>query len=336
MLSVALFLVVRVALFAPYADNLTRVDSRRLQSLAKADLISEQTRTEAPQILIMGTSRLMPLRLPRMEERLGLPPGSSLNLSSPGADFFYLETVLRRNPALLTNASALVIDLLPLQAADSHNFDERGEFFLRYATLGQRLASDSLPSKAVGVADLIIPARSHAQSPHQWRTVIQELNLPTEERLDRISTIPMKELSDWAETTRHVMEARNEGNGFTTIIDLFFPERGLIANQVNALDRIIESLPDSCQLILVWLPFREDARDHVAQSPAKTRTQNEFRGMLEGISDPQVSLHWFERPEDMGLRPEFYAADGAHFTLFGMPRVSKRLAELIEPHLPPR
>ena len=94
----------------------------------------------------MGTSRALLLNAPNLARLIDKPKNEVINLASLGADFTFMEMILRRNPKILQNAKIVIFDVMPMQVMKNNNYDERGEFFLRFASLEQRLNARGLVS----------------------------------------------------------------------------------------------------------------------------------------------------------------------------------------------
>lgn len=328
--ALAILFASRFLLLVPQFESTTQADSRPLRNLFMADLTCELRERDQPEILLLGTSRTVLIPPEAMERRLKLPPGSVLNLSRGGAKFFFLETILKRNPDVLKGVKVLLIDVLPFQALYGV---KRGEFFLRYASLKQRLDARLVRAKAVGVADFLLPVRSHPQDPIQWRTGIQQLREAPRDRYDRLRAVPISNFKGFTKGAKRLTEARRQGTGGIAIANLFFSGSNFVPNELNSLHNIIDMVPDDCRDILVWLPFRDDSRNIVQQSDNKSLSQQKFRVFLESIDDPKVELHWFEEASEINVEQGEYKPDGAHFTRRALRKVARTFAALARPHL---
>lgn len=331
-LALAILLAARIAFLVPATDRMIQIDSRGLRALFMADLECDLRETSNPEILLLGTSRIMNMAARRLEQPLKLPPGSVLNLSSAGATFFHLETVLKRNPEVLDGAKVILLDVVPFQATYTA---ERGEFFLRFASMRQRMNTRTILSKVVGVGDFLLPVISHAQDPFQWHTGCKQLHEPPHDRYERLKNIRLSSFGPLPEAHLIEMRRRSGALGDVTLNFLFgvVGDDLLVPSDISSLLNIIDLAPDDCRIILAWLPYRDDLREIVKQSPKKSLRKKTFRELLQSIDDPKVELHWFEEASEIHVKQEEYKRDGAHFSPAGLHKVATTLAELARPHL---
>ena len=328
-LALLILMGVRLALALFDSDIVTYIDSRRTRDLFRNDLKSERFAPDPPEIILIGTSRMQQIQPKSLAEPLGLNEHNIANLASPGADFVYIETVMRRNPEVLRNAKVIVLDVMPMQAVGNFNYDERGEFFLRVASLTQRLHAQGALSKLTAIADLIVPARSHAQDPYQWRKGFARIGMTLENRELYLDGVSLDQFDLWLSHRKRLDEFDQRNELVNAFAEMLFASPETVPNQTDALHRIVDMTPENCKLILLWLPFRNDVRDIAAKSSTMTASRAKFKKLLEDLDDPKVQLTWIERPEDMGISDVDYNADGVHFSPPGVQRVTQIYASLI-------
>ncbi len=332
-LAVVVLLLARTALSFVNQDHVAPIDSRRVQAMLLNDLQCEARVDSPPQVVVLGTSRTILLNKNRLAQQLGVPQDAVVNLSSLGADFFYMETVLRRHPDILRNAKVVVFDVMPMQAMNNHNYNERGEFFVRFASLQQRLNARGVVSKAASLGELVLPVKSFAQDPSEWRGAFCRVDMNADQFRNYLTGIPLDRFGDWTTTTERIADAERAGKGMQEFTELFFVGPDVMPNQVNALQHLIDMTPKDCTVIPAWLPFRGDVMAYVAQSQDKRESRDQLKQLLEGIDDPRVELQWYDKPQDIGLTPNDYENDGAHFQPTGVTRLTELYADLIRPHL---
>lgn len=331
--AVLILAVVRVLIGIAPDYAVTHIDSRLVKHVFVNDGRSELNAATPPKVVLLGTSRTQPLKPRMLENLLNLSQREVVNLALPGTDFLMMETTLRRNPRILQSAEVLLIDIVPLQAMLARNPIERSEFFLRFATLNQRIHARSPRDKIVALADFALPFKSHAQEPYQWRTSVGRLAKTKDERRKSYLLAPEDDFQDWKETVDVISRAEQRGERTRAVLDVLFKKPIVVPNEVFALERILEAAPERCRIIFVWLPFRQDTWKIVEDSEVLSESRDTFKSIIRTIDDPRLEVHWFERPEDIGLAPGDYADDGAHFRLAGIARIAETYAELARAHL---
>ncbi len=332
--AVGVLLLVRVAIGLFDEDKLLQINSRWVHNLMINEVKCEEAEGAPPEVIVMGTSRARTMGPRIFARHLGRPPQDVINLATTGADFSNMETVLRRNPAIVRNARVLIMDIMPMQIMNHQNYDERGGFFLRYASLQQRIHAQGLVSKAAGLGDLVLGVGSHAQDAYQWRMGIARLDMTEPEWESYVHGVSLEGFNDWMALVDDVGSARLQGRLIEECAKIMFTEPDVVPNQIAALKNIIAMTPEDCVIVGVWLPFREDVQELVNRSTTLSASEETFKKVIASVEVPKFTVRWFETPEDMGLTANDYTDDGVHFSPSGVDRLAQTYATIAQQYLP--
>ncbi|MFP6581770.1 MAG: hypothetical protein VCD00_04365, partial [Candidatus Hydrogenedentota bacterium] len=100
-LALGIFLVVTVVMHLLPGDTFVEADSVVIRNMKVTETEYRAYDITSPKLLILGTSRLGDTDVKALANEAGLNRSEVLNLSSPGATFFYIDSFLRHHPRIL-------------------------------------------------------------------------------------------------------------------------------------------------------------------------------------------------------------------------------------------
>ena len=277
-----------------------------------------------PRVLLLGSSRFEALRTADVAAAFEVRTEEVTNLSRSGSQFWDSLTLLRRNPELLTNVEFVIMDLYPAAVHVSVLFPEDDVLFLGQATWAERWLVHAPASRLRALADPIIPIWTKRLRVTNWIAVMTQLAGGADATAQIRNTTRLEDAPDRLNLEHTVLAAA---------LDRLFPDGPISEVQLHALRELADLMPERTQLLLVWLPFRSDFQDLVAATPERAASEQRFREVVKGFTHPRVKIAWLEEPASLGLEPQDYMPDGAHFHSSGRARLVQALARLGKPHL---
>jgi hypothetical protein len=285
----------------------------------------------SPKILIMGSSRLVGTEVEILSSQTGLPLEKVHNLSTPGATFFFIESFLRRHPKTVEELELLVIDILPYQVMRTSNFQESDPYFLRYATLDQRFNAESTTDCILATSDFAIPAWSRSQPPSAWMSGFRRSNMDLPALEADISRRPRQDFPNWGKLIALMAEARKTENGAQKLnAGIFFSTANVARNQVDALSKILDLVPENCRVALVWLPLSASTLEIIEDSPQMIESRDTFNAIIDALNHPKLKVYRYETPEQIGINNSDYTNDGIHFKPKGRRKITRTIANMYQ------
>lgn len=279
----------------------------------------------SPEVVVLGTSRLLDLEVGTLHT-FGVDRPTLL-LSQPGNTFLDVELLLRRNPDLVARCRLFVVDTVPtMLRVDPYEMDRK---LLRFASLAERARMPGL-ERLRGLADAVLPVFSERHSLAQWIDALGLWTLSAEERLAETE-------GRWRRTidrqrNRAALRRLAGGVGYNAYTLEFVAPRGeggrFHERQLEALDHVLDALPEGCEPLFLFLPFRPSLREAIESDPERSRRWAEFRNYARYLQLEGVSYSWNESAPALGLRSDDYE-DGIHFTELGNHKVGRLLAGVI-------
>ncbi len=322
--AVVLFFGVRIIFFL-IPDPLYPLASDSFQSVEMDSESRFRSHAYRPRVLFMGTSRLMGVSSAQVARQLGLSSDVCSNLSREGVNFFRIHSFLKRNPEVLENLEILVVDIVPAQLYSTVWSDESGVGFLRYGSFAEKIRSRGIHGKMLVIADTIVSFRSNRYAPHEWRiglfgTYDEKLAFNNYQRLA------------WAREVMGGLGKLDMHDIMTLVLGDEFPNPIPFPAQGYALREILDRLPAHTEVLLVRWPYRDDARAIIESTDELRESDRSYRDYAETIAKERqnVTVEWYDRASDMGLKFKDYNGDGAHFSRSGLLKAANEIASIIK------
>ncbi|MBN2311029.1 MAG: hypothetical protein JXR94_18785 [Candidatus Hydrogenedentes bacterium] len=275
-----------------------------------------------PEVLIMGTSRLMECCFDPLAEALALRPEEVMSLSRPTNSFWPIRLLLQRNPGMLDGARVVVIDLLPYQIRERPDFPESDTLFLGYASLRERLDCSELRARVLTAADWLLPLWSERRTVEYWRKGIGTSLLSEGD-----FAVTMQELARSGSAEQMArMRTFGPGSFLRVFYFLYLPLTPISANEVRALDEIIDMMPEDTQLLLIMPPLIEDL--HEALTGLRLEQYTDFQDYMRSMQRPGVTVLFCDEPSAYGFEREDFV-EGVHFTDSGYRKLLALFADVI-------
>jgi len=299
----------------------------RNMKISDADYLTSGS--PSPRMLIAGSSRLIPQDHVAVAKEALLSPDQVLNVSSPGATFFYVDTFLKRHPEVTKDLQLLVIDVMPSQIMFGNHFKESAAFFLRNASAAQRIRVREFDNRVKAIMDLCLPTWSRSQTPHGWAKGIRRIDMDAGEVKEDILSRSRFEMPRWRKMMAMMDRVRKkEGAAQNRTRIMLYPKPDISRNQMDALHNIINRVPDDCRIALVWLPLVAESQSKINIGPNTSASQKALTTFLESIVDSKLHVYRYLHSNELGLGESHYTLDGVHFTPDGSALVSEKLGEI--------
>lgn len=324
-IALALCLAARIALI-PLDEERLYLDG---DEGSRSYLVTEQRYRvrgpAAPEVVVLGTSRLLDLEPDALAVH-GVGGPIAL-LPQPGNTFYDAELLLARNPGLVAQCELLVVDLVPTMLRVDPWAMERK--FLRFASVADRAAVPG-PGALRALADWLFPLVSERHSAAQW---IEGISLWWRPPAERLRIVEQRWRSTIAFNRRQsALRRRQSGIEYNPYTLEFVAPAGeggrWHPRQLEALDRSLAALPERCRPVFVFLPFRASLQRAIEREPARLERWREFRALGQTLAARGARVSWNEDAAALGLRDEDYV-DGIHFTPRGNAKLARLLAGLI-------
>jgi len=299
----------------------------RNMKISEAEYFTSEA--QRPKLLIAGSSRLRPQESSAVAKEAGLASDEVLNVSSPGATFFFVNSLLRRYPEMTKELKLIVIDVLPMQLMHGNNFDESSTYFLRYASISQKMNAEKLEDKARAFFDSIIPTWSRSQTLNAWGKGGARLTMNVDELQTDILDRNMADIPAWRNMMRLFANLEKKGKGVEWLNrSMYFPKPDVARNQKEALQNIIDIVPDDCRVALLWLPLIPSGQEKIDAHPRMSESQASFLEFLDTMTDPKLTVHYHRNPGELGIEEVDYSGDGIHYFEAGNAKVTRKIAEM--------
>jgi len=306
----------------------TEGDSIHLRIAAVNEWKMRQRTETLPKVALFGTSRMMHIPANGFAHAAGLNPEDVINFSRPSADFFFINGLVRKNPAFFENMDAVLIDILPYQVMVNANFSEGGPYFHRLGSFRQKMSMKNYFDRATGLLDPVIPAWSRSQAPPEWLQGFGRISASDDEILDALKEYDVTEVKNRARLADRISGAAKRDSLVNLMTYLYFPETNTSPVQIEALRELRDLLPERCKIVLVWMPTSPEAEELVNRRPRFTDSKKAMETILEGFDEPDYTQIKFVTPEEFGIDESHFAPDGFHFKPIHNPLIGKLLGEL--------
>ena len=311
------------------------IDDGRLypqSTIAKTDKLRElEYRTngpESPEVIILGTSRMLGISANQFAADLGINEDRVANFSAEAMHTWRNVALIRRNPGLVRSAKCVIIDFLPYQLRGEEY--TKDEAFLRWATVNERLTVADRSAQATALVNIVLPLWVRPQSISDSLTFFRMTPLAQYELLS-------DEVGKYRERIWRPKEQENQQSNILMWASLIAPESPLSRLNTQALTDLFNQLPQDCTVIFVSYPITGRPRKFVDSDPAQTAIWSDARRSIEDIcaNAPRRAVHvWIDSLSDIGLRKDDYLQDGFHFGETGLRHVSQWNARLVRKHVP--
>lgn len=286
-------------------------------------------REPEPQIVIQGTSRLMPVQFVPIETNRWHTQDKVLNLSDLGNTFWHMAALMRRHPHLLDHADLQVIDLIPFQLTINSSFTEADALFLRESTLTEKWLVRDPARRLRAFADVIVPAWSQRHTAANWYRALSEWPRTESERLDLIRRVPSYKFNDLQRITDQLNQYPNDPDKQRVVIaEALYSEGAPSEIQVHALAELIKNRPPHGYLLFTRPPFRADFDRIVRERPALVESERRLHDLAIASAGDRTLVRWYETPEELSLVDQDYTGDGAHFTPSGIAALQLYFAQI--------
>ncbi|MFP6581768.1 MAG: hypothetical protein VCD00_04355, partial [Candidatus Hydrogenedentota bacterium] len=94
-------------------------------------------------------------------------------------------------------------------------------------------------------------------------------------------------------------------------------------------ENIIERVPETCTVVLLWLPLSGETQRLVENTPILRESRDVFRSTVTEMQSPKLALQWRESSGELDLLPKNYSNDGIHFTRPGGKKVAQHIGGVI-------
>jgi hypothetical protein len=280
-----------------------------------------------PQVIVEGTSRLMPIRRVPIGPRNWKTEDQMINLSMGGNTFWHMLALHRRNPRLTERTEFAVIDLVPFQLAVNDNFTESDRLFLRESTVREKLRIHDPILRLKALADFVLPVWSERYSAASWWRALRRLGATPAQRYEILRSIPDIRLEESRQLTAAVDVAEGDDDKHRAIVAfLLYNLPTLSKVQRGALADLTASFPDSCWVLLTRAPHRRDFADSVSDESDRAK-EKLLRKAAESVTSDHVFLLWMDDASAPGWTESDYSGDGFHFSNQGAKKMQVYLGE---------
>ena len=328
-LALMVFLVSTLVVRALPDNMLVEADSVLIRGMKLTDSSYLNSNKLHPKILVLGTSRLLDTDVNVLAAQTGLLPDEVLNLSSPGATFFYMDAFLNRHPEVARDLEFVVIDILAFQIMYNNSFQESASFFQRYATLDQRWVVRDNRERYSALADYFAPAWSRSQTPAQWYDGLRRRSMTPAEIEEDIKKRPLNDFPQWKSMFQDLAKIAGDGQAIRLLIaDRLICEKDVAQSQIVSLQNIMDRMPESATLVLLDMPIDDTTSTLIEQTPYLNQSMTYFREFVDGLEHPKLKIVKFETPESLGFEEGDFKNDGMHPSISGSRKVTAMLAQL--------
>ncbi|HTS19120.1 MAG TPA: hypothetical protein VMP11_16210 [Verrucomicrobiae bacterium] len=270
-----------------------------------------------PRIIILGNSRSKHGLLAQdMEQRLGLPAGSVLNLSIESGDHYDNYLFQRRNRQLMKSARLLIYGVDAYEWNASFPLSER---FPHFAGFADRLNLDpSIPS-------LFGWFFRTEEKPALFHAMFRRINGALSAAIHLVQPADANDPPTPEATTTPAKLGPVNGR-----IAFWYRNFRLAPNRQELLQRLIATAQeDGQQVVVLQLPFRDEYMNELLRNHASD--YQAYEQSIRSLDGVQVSL--FEAASAAGLEPTDFQ-DWDHLNTVGAKKFTRVWCQWLETHEP--
>ena len=280
-------------------------------------------KAQHPMLLVMGNSRIRDAVIPRrLEQELGLPDQSVLNLGLAAGTPFDAIMLYQRNRQTLSRAKWIVFGVEDwfVNAGRPPNQRDR-----RFAGLQDRVGVFTWPDTLKLLLGWV------------WRTYDARVLLyeyVSRWGVARQSAPPISKDGRvvWREKELDIGPDEFEVSGS---VEYFYKQFRPGVGRLEQMRRLIEmAQEDGLQVMIIQLPFRDAYTDYVRAQHGWA--YQAYRDRLQSLVNtlPDCPVYMFEKASEIGM-PQNYFYDYGHMTIRGAQIMTDRLAQLIRDEFVP-
>jgi len=303
-------------------------DSVHLRYTMLRELEILEKKDSPPKLALFGSSRSVEVQTDALATASGLTEKEVVNLSRPGNDFFFIKAVIERNPEWFSELDMILIDILPYQIMVGENFTESGAYFLRNASLDQKLHARTSRYRLKAILDLIVPAWSKSQHPFLWKMGIERLGMSDGETRESIESRPLRDIANRKSLQDEISKSRREGRIMHHMAYIIFTRSIISYSQISSLHEIRALLPDSCEIALVSLPMDANIHAFIDENPVLRESNEALEKAMSELPSSDFGQYWYPHPEDLDLSQDDYVHDGLHFEPKGTSLVTEEFGTI--------